>query len=626
MPTARSKSSSRRVATIVTVATIALVACSSSGTHSVIKHGGTATWAELGAPNFIFPFMGAAQASVANQQLFQSLMYRPMYFFGTANRPDLNTQLSIAEPPVYSANRTSASITLKPYRWSNGERVTPDDVMFWMNMLHSEKRNFIDYSSGTMPDDVKQVVIDGSDRLTFVFDRGYNTSWMTDNQLSQIVPMPRAWDVTAERAAPGTGGCFGKPYGTADAACSRVFTVLSKESGYDPANPSKPAKSPTTFAKNPLWQVADGPWRLQSLDTDGNATFVPNPAYSGPVKPRLARFKEVAFTGDIPEYNALRAGTLDVGYLPSADAPATREPTAPPAANAGLGGYHLDPLYAWAFGYLPYNFNSTGDAGNAGAIFTQLYVRQAFQDLVDQQLYIDRIYRGWGTPLAGPVPPLPRSSYLPASVDQTTPYPYDVARARALLGAHGWRVTPGGVSTCVRPGSAPSECGANVPTGARLDFTLEYPTGEPSEQLLLEAETSSWEQAGIHVALRPVSDAAFGRDVESCTTGPHCSWEMSDEAWLYSPDFYPSGEVLFATGAGYNVGSYHDVTNDGNIRGSYLGTGSIADYDSYLAQQLPVVFEPKRVGVFTEVRNGLHGVTPQNPLLSITPENWYFAR
>ena len=61
---------------------------------------------------------------------------------------------------------------------------------------------------------------------------------------------------------PNSGGCAAAAYGTADAACAAVYTFLSKQAGYDPANPKAPNNSLSTYATNPLWQVVDGPFHL----------------------------------------------------------------------------------------------------------------------------------------------------------------------------------------------------------------------------------------------------------------------------------------------------------------------------------------------------------------------------
>ena len=55
-------------------------------------------------------------------------------------------------------------------------------------------------------------------QLTFTLTSSVNSYWFTYNELSQITPMPLAWDITATGAAPGSGGCSAAPYGTADTA------------------------------------------------------------------------------------------------------------------------------------------------------------------------------------------------------------------------------------------------------------------------------------------------------------------------------------------------------------------------------------------------------------------------
>ena len=281
----------------------------------------TATWAELPSdpPNYIFPFMSLAFFSVSNINQFQELMYRPLYWFGNGSTPNLNPSLSLAENPVYSDGNTTVTIDLKPYKWSNGETVTAEDVMFWMNMLHSEKSNWAAYSAGTLPDDVKSIVVNSPTQLTMNLTGAVNSYWFTYNELSQITPLPIAWDITATGGAPGSGGCANAPFGTVDTQCAAVYTFLSKQAGYDPANPTATNNSLSTYASNPIWQVVDGPWKLTHFDASGDVTMVPNSSYSGPVKPTIKQFQELPYTTDDAEFNALVGGKLDVGYLPFQD-------------------------------------------------------------------------------------------------------------------------------------------------------------------------------------------------------------------------------------------------------------------------------------------------------------------
>ena len=105
-------------------------------------------------------------------------------------------------------------------------------------------------------------------------------------------------------------------------------------------------------------------------------------------------------------------GKINVGYLPAEDVTSpAKSPLVPGKNNPRLSNFNLDPWYAWGINYFPYNFNSTGNGGQAGKIFKQLYFRQAFQSLVDQPLYIEKIYKNYGVPTYGPVPVLPKNSF-----------------------------------------------------------------------------------------------------------------------------------------------------------------------------------------------------------------------
>src|ERR1700677_338896 len=99
--------------------------------------GGTATYAlpPSTVPNYIFPFDSSTYFSVVNAEDFQYLLYRPLYWFGNGASPTLNTKLSVADAPVYKGN--DVTITMKPWKWSNGTPVSADDVVFWIHMMQA---------------------------------------------------------------------------------------------------------------------------------------------------------------------------------------------------------------------------------------------------------------------------------------------------------------------------------------------------------------------------------------------------------------------------------------------------------------------------------------------------------
>jgi peptide/nickel transport system substrate-binding protein len=623
---------------------LAVAADSSASTKHVTKvKGGTAYFAEgaQATPNYIFPFMGLQFFSVTNIPQFQQLMYRPLYWFGTGEQPTLNLSLSLAGQPTYTNNGTEVTMKLKPYKFSNGETVTAQDVVFWFNILKVERYNWAAYAPGTMPDDLASVTATNPTTVVLKTTGSVNSLWFTYNELSQITPFPMAWDIAATGQASGSQSCGKAKYSqvtvkvehpksgsvvvptSAQAkSCAAVYTYLSKESGFDPANPKAPNNSLATYATNPLWQVVDGPFKLSSFDANGNVTMVPNTTYSGPVKPSLAKFVELPFTSSTAEFNALVGGKVTFGFMPFEDVTSpAKSPTVPGANNPRLGNFNLTPWYPWGINYFPYNFKSEGGAnGQAGKVISQLYFRQAFQLLVDQPLYIEKLDHGYGVPTYGPVPVLPKNIFA-TSYEQHNPYAFNLKKAQALLTLHGWDVKSGGTTTC----SDATKCG--VPAGTPLNFTIQYVNNSPTEEQLMNAQKSSWSQAGINVTLTTATfDTVIG-NAQPCS-GSSCTWDMENwgGGWVYSPDYYPSGEEIFQTGAGSNGGQYSDPTNDRLIKETNFGDASLSAYENYLAKNLPVVWQPEPAFELVEIQKNLAGATPLNPLLAINPENWYFTK
>src|SRR6202034_927082 len=159
------------------------------------------------------------------------------------------------------------------------------------------------------------------------------------------------------------------------------------------------------YATNPLWQVVNGPYKLTSFTASTGAfTMVPNPAYGGPHAKVESNYQEVPFQSDTAEFNAVKAGSVDLGYVPLADVPQVKGLT----STYNEFGY---PDFGWA--YIAYNFkDTTGDFNN---IIDKLYIRQALAHLEDEQGYIKAFFDGAGGQAYGPVPAIPKSPYAPAN-------------------------------------------------------------------------------------------------------------------------------------------------------------------------------------------------------------------
>ena len=519
-------------------AAIALVAaaCGSSGSSNsgggTKVTGGTASYAlpPSVTPNYIFPFSNSTYFSVANLSYLQELLYRPLYWFGNGSQPTVNPSLSLADQPLY--NGKQVTITLKNYKWSNGTPVTAQNVMFWINMLRAVgSTEWGAFVPGGFPTNVTDVKATSATTLTMTMNKAYSPTWFTYNELSQITPMPTAWD----RTASGPSDCTAKV-----ADCKAVYAYLDSQS-----------KAMSSWASSPVWSVVDGPWKLQSFNADGNASFVPNKSYSGPVRPSLAVFQEVPFTTESAQYNVLRSGNgsqkLSVGYLPTTDAP--KKPANSRVGANPVPGYTLDPLYAWGINYFAPNIDSTTPEGQ---VIKQLYFRQALEYLVNQEAVIAGPLRGYGTATVGPVGANPVTKYLSSKGQQGDPFAYNPGKAKELLSSHGWKVVPNGTTSCTNP----SLCGTGVKQGQGLSFTLPYGTGInwiDSEMTQLKSDASA---VGIQLSLQPkpfnqVTAIGGGGCV---VTHASCAWDFANwgGGWIFAPDYYPTGETLFQSGSAAN--------------------------------------------------------------------------
>ena len=589
---------------------LAAGACSSSSTSSGASSGapvkgGTAVMAEPPSltPNYIFPFASSVYASNENIFDLDWLMYRPLYWFGDGAQPTVNNSLSLANPPSFSG--TKVTITLKHYMWSNGTPVTAQDVKFWLDMLLAVPQ---DWGLGNgFPQNAKDITVVSPTELTMVMDKAYSPTWFQYNELSQVTPMPAAWD----RTAAGPSSCD-----TTVSDCAAVYNYLNDQS-----------KDLSTYATSPLWGVVDGPWKLSAFNADGHITFVPNKSYSGPVKPKLAAFEEVPFTTDTAEYDVLRSPSastrIDYGYLPPQDAPAK-----PAGASVGANpvpGYTLAPLYAWGIGYYTVNFQST--TGN-GPIIRQLYFRQALAYLMNQTAVIEGPLRGYGVLTVGPVGSTPATEFLsPQAKQGGDPFPYNPGKAKNLLASHGWSVAPGGVSTCANP----SLCGPGIKKGQPLSFSFLYASGTSWIQSEVTQLQSNAAAVGIKLNLNPKPFNDLGAVAGNCVVAKlPCNWDMVSfgNGWSYSPDFLPTGDEVFLCGAINNFGGYCDPANDALIDKTLTSSNLqyMYNWQNYMTPQLPVMWAPNAATQLTEVASNLKGALPQSPTLSINPENWYFVK
>jgi peptide/nickel transport system substrate-binding protein len=575
--------------------------------------GGVAAWAcQAGfPPSTIFPFTPPERIGIRNLFEFQTLMYRPLYWLGKDGRPGVDFDLSLAEQPRWSVDGRAVTVTLKPWRWSNGEPICADNVVFWVNMMKVKGSRYGNYTAGYFPDNLESYEKVAEDAVRFTFDKAYSRTWVLMNQLSLITPMPRAWDRTEHGPADAS---------TDPAEIPAVYDYLVAQNGQWTSEDNAHRAG---WPDSPVWSVVSGPWRLRGFGLDGVATFVPNEHYSGPVKPRLSVFRQIPTPSDEEQYTRLRTepqgpDSLQVGYLPYGlfdDASAAAEPLAT--------RYRLVPQNISLVNYMPINF---ANPAKSGLILKQAYVRQALQCSLDQDTAIREIFGGYGYRTTGPVPTVPDDSLL-SPRQRADPMQFDLGRARKLLEENGWDVS-GTPAVCVRGGEGPGCAGAGIEAGDRLSLGLRYVEGRVALARLMEQFEASAALAGIELRLQAVNGSVMVAEDhgEAGPDRPHL-WDL--QSWNGGWAFYghPTGEVLFKSGGGSNFGHYADPRADELIDRTVVTDDPEAfhEYQDYLAEQVPVIWAPGfPLRVFAVARN-LRGFEPVNPYGMLTPENWYYA-
>jgi peptide/nickel transport system substrate-binding protein len=110
-----------------------------------------------------------------------------------------------------------------------------------------------------------------------------------------------------------------------------------------------------------------------------------------------------------------------------------------------------------------------------------------------------------------------------------------------------------------------------------------------------------------------------------------CTWQLADwGSWTYAPDYLPTGDTLFTGGAPNNGGGYNDATDNQLINKTLQAKTprqfgiAMHEWDTYVTQQLPVVYEPDQA-TLVETIKGLD-TGPWNSADNITPEDWHYLK
>jgi peptide/nickel transport system substrate-binding protein len=539
------------------------------------EHSGTITIASPpnSAPTWILPLVTSAANSVYTVPEFDYNMYRPLYWFVKGVEPQEVPAMSLANEPTWSNGDKTVTFTLKSnYKWSDGQPVTSQDVLFWYYQLKAAIKespaNWALYTPSLgIPDQVASISAPNSSTVTMNLTKAVNPTWFWQDQAGIMQPMPsHLWDIDA------TGGKAITDWATNPADAKKIYDYLAAQS-----------KSLATYATSPLWQVVDGPFKLSSYTSSSGAfTMTPNATYGGPHAKVESSWQSVPFQSDSAEFNAVKAGSVDIGYVPLTDVPQIGSV----ASTYNEFGY---PDFGWS--YVVYNFKDT--TGGFNNIIDKLYIRQALAHLENQPGYVKAFFYGAGGQGFGPVPQIPQSPYTPANA-ATNPYPYDPATAASILKANGWNVVPNGTDTCAKPGSGAGECGAGIPAGTKLEWNVIYNTnpaviGEQVQDWASQAKTvgitMNLSSSNFNYMIANYNDPGSPKTINK--------WAMEDFGG-FTNSTYPTTFGVFNSAGSSDIGGYADPQADKLITASISSPNpsAVTAEAQYLTEQQPSSFQP----------------------------------
>ncbi len=234
----------------------------------------------------------------------------------------------------------------------------------------------------------------------------------------------------------------------------------------------------TDILRNPhnIRPVGTGPFRFKAWQKGDYIEFERNPDYWEPGKPYLDRLIFRTIPDAASRAAAFENGEVQYGPYDPVPLADLRRLSANPDLAVETAGY------AWLSQFLLVEFNLQDP------IAGQLAVRQAFAHAIDRQKLIETAWYGLGKAAVGPIP-----SHLGAFFTAEVPaYPYDPARAEALLDAAGFPRKAGGI---------------------RFTLTHDYDAGSEPYQNTAEFLRQNLRQIGVDLRLRTLDVPAMQRRI-----------------------------------------------------------------------------------------------------------------
>lgn len=554
------KASRIAIASGLALSLVALMGAARVHTPSATKKAvaGTINVALPPATNltWYFPLVNGSNNTVYNQQV-QNELYLPLYYIN--NKLGIDYQYGAATNVTDNKQGNIYHVFLnKKLRWSNGRAVTSADVLWTWKILQAiSAKNapqpwpYAGAGSGDVPQGIKSVVANGPYEFTVTLKKPANQDWFIYNGLADFQPLPEfAWNKY-------------------------------------PKNTMREIKWLGAQATNPkIDTVVDGPYTLAKAVTSQYWILNPNQRYNGPGPKARDRIIEDYEASNAAEFAALRTGAIQVGYVDLSEY----------GAIGSLKGIDRTfPGFNFGEYFVGLNFHSNAEGG-MGPIFSQLYVRQAIQEAINQNAIDKSVYHGFAPAQYGPIASTPSTKFFDPVLKKPL-YAYNLAHAKKLLISHGWKDVNGVMTK----------------GGKQLAFPIIYASGSQATTQMMELIQANLKQIGVQMSLVPEQ---FSTLVTTITTpADENKWAAVSGIGIDYGGSYPTGEQEFMPSGSLDFQGYSNAHETALIKATFKPQPTEAavmktfyQYEYYTAQQLPVVWVPNAGGI-NAVEHNVKGVT-----------------
>lgn len=328
--------------------------------------------------------------------------------------------------------------------------------------------------------------------------------------------------------------------------------------------------------------VGTGPYKFVEWLKDDHVTLGANANYWGGA-PKIQQWimKIVANTTVVAQQ--LKTGDIDVSGIDPKDLADMEKQT-----NVNITKY-----FGLSYDYIGYN--------NAHPLFQDKRVRQAMTFGLDRQTMINKILFGQAEMVSAPMPPT-SWAYNP----NVAQYPFDPAKAKALLKEAGW--TPGADGMLQK-------------NGQPFKFTLVTNSGNKTREAIVTIAQQQWKDLGIAVDTQLMEWNAFldkvtkNHDFDACVLG----WSLGLDPDAKS--IWSSTEIK----SGFNFISYNNPQVDKLLEDGRTVNGCGQDQRKQIYGQFQQIIADEQPYTFLWITKSLAVVNKRITGPAITPYGFWWS-